>query len=225
MLSIQAALTRVYPDLIVREGRRSMKVEVFKKDELPQALGLQMHHLRKKAFLDRRKWNVQAPDGLEIDCFDQMSPIYFLVVQRNRVVASLRLLPTTAPYMLNTVFPMLLNGVAAPSSPHVYEVSRFCADISNSRTSKSNGVSLITLKLLQRLFEWSGQNNITELIGVHDQLMKRILTRSGCAPVSFGEEVSMDRGLRTSVSRFSVDAKVISRLTQAVDGMGEFSPS
>jgi len=64
-----------------------------------------MHQLRSKVFKDRLGWDVNAEDGLEIDEFDQLNPIYLLSKNdHNDVEGCLRLVPTSQPYMLEKIF-------------------------------------------------------------------------------------------------------------------------
>lgn len=86
----------------------------------------QMHVLRARQFFDRRGWNVEVRGGRETDGFDLLDPIYILVAsEAGRLLASLRILPTSGPHMLADVFPEVMGGQDPIRSPSVWESSRF----------------------------------------------------------------------------------------------------
>jgi N-acyl-L-homoserine lactone synthetase len=87
-----------------------------------------MHHDRKRIFVDSLKWNVPVVDGkFEVDQFDNADAVYLLALDETKKVhlGSVRLLPTTKPHLMDTVFPMLCdNGV--PRGEDIWEITRFC---------------------------------------------------------------------------------------------------
>ena len=88
----------------------------------------QMHRDRKRVFVDRLKWRIPIVDGqYEIDQFDGGDAVYLIESdpQSGRHLASLRLLPSTRPHLLQNVFPTLCEG-AVPVGDDVMELTRFC---------------------------------------------------------------------------------------------------
>ena len=86
----------------------------------------QMHRDRKKVFVDRWKWDVPVVDGeYEIDQFDTPSAVYLLSLcpHTRRHLSSVRLLPTTEPHILGSLFPELCEG-DVPSGDDVWEITR-----------------------------------------------------------------------------------------------------
>jgi N-acyl-L-homoserine lactone synthetase len=85
-----------------------------------------MHRDRKRVFVDRLKWNLRiVEDELEIDQFDTNDAIYLLEDDpKSRTHrGSVRLLPSTKPHLLGSVFPHLCeNGV--PVGDDIWEVTR-----------------------------------------------------------------------------------------------------
>src|SRR5262245_48198790 len=94
------------------------------RDELAE-----MHRLRGRVFKDRLDWAVKLQGDQEIDRFDALRPHYLLLYGRGRLVGSVRLLPTTGPTMLSETFVGLLDGAPAPSTPAIWESSRFALDL------------------------------------------------------------------------------------------------
>lgn len=88
---------------------------------------MEMHRQRKTIFMDELRWGLEAPDGLEIDQFDAADAVYLIEADdpRGEISASARLLPTDRPHLLGEIFPHLCDG-GVPTSPRIWEVSRFC---------------------------------------------------------------------------------------------------
>jgi acyl-homoserine lactone synthase len=88
---------------------------------------MEMHRQRKTVFIDQMGWELDAPEGLEIDEFDSERATYLIVSDAPRapVRASARLLPTNEPHLLGEHFSYLCPG-GAPRSEAVWEASRFC---------------------------------------------------------------------------------------------------
>jgi acyl-homoserine lactone synthase len=88
-----------------------------------------MFEARKRVFIDLLKWDVPVLDGrYELDQFDDEHAEY-LVIQtaEGRHAASARLLETTRPHILGSLFPELCQ-TALPQGPRVREITRFCLD-------------------------------------------------------------------------------------------------
>jgi acyl homoserine lactone synthase len=97
-----------------------------------------MHRLRYRVFKDRLGWDVTTSGDLEADEFDTFRPVYVLHVDNEYVDGCVRLLPTTGPYMLRDVFPVLLGTEPAPVGARVWEASRFACEKSGSTDSRSD---------------------------------------------------------------------------------------
>jgi N-acyl-L-homoserine lactone synthetase len=96
---------------------------------------LEMHHDRKRVFVDRLGWGLPSRQSwLEVDEFDSEFAVYLIAraPDTGRHEGSLRLLPSTKPHMLASVFPSLCaNGV--PVSDHCWEISRLVAPPGETR--------------------------------------------------------------------------------------------
>jgi len=96
---------------------------------------VQMHHDRKRVFVDQLGWKLCAPGSwLEIDQFDTEYTVYLVVCAPDdgRHLASVRLNPTTRPHMLNTIFASLCDG-GPLTGPAIWESSRFTIAPLNQR--------------------------------------------------------------------------------------------
>lgn len=87
---------------------------------------IEMHHDRKRVFVDQLGWRLPtAGSWLEVDSFDNEYTVYLIACSADdRHLASVRLLPTTRPHMLNTIFAGLCEG-GPIVAPDVWESSRF----------------------------------------------------------------------------------------------------
>lgn len=88
-----------------------------------------MFEARKRVFVDLLKWDVPVLEGrFEIDQFDDEHAVYLVVADPDgRHLGSARLLETTRPHILDSLFPELCAG-APPRGPNVLEITRFCLD-------------------------------------------------------------------------------------------------
>jgi acyl homoserine lactone synthase len=149
-----------------------------------------MHRLRHLTFKERLGWDVKSVDGLEIDEYDSLNPVYLLAVNdRNTVIGTWRLLPTTGPNMLRDTFPELLRGAPAPESPTMLEASRFAVhsgdDVIADDDPDIGGLgdpSRTSSELFCGLVEYCLACGITEIVTVYDIRIARLLPRIGCKP-------------------------------------------
>ena len=87
----------------------------------------QMHRQRKAVFVDGLGWNVPVVGDMEIDDYDREDTTYLIAKAQpggGPVLASVRLLPTTAPHLMTDLFLEACQGVA-PRGPAIWEASRF----------------------------------------------------------------------------------------------------
>jgi acyl-homoserine lactone synthase len=89
-----------------------------------------MHRDRKRVFVDWLKWDVPVVDGqYEIDQFDTASAVYLVRLGAGvEHLGSLRLLPTTEPHLLDTIFAQPLGIEDLPTGPTIWEASRICTN-------------------------------------------------------------------------------------------------
>jgi N-acyl-L-homoserine lactone synthetase len=120
---------------------------------------LQMHHDRKRVFVDRLGWNLPSRESwLEVDEFDNEYAVYLIARARStdRHQGSVRLLPSTRPHVLGTLFPSLCaNGV--PVSERCWEISRFVAP-----PTEKSGTAVVRVHrmLALALVEFASLNDI-----------------------------------------------------------------
>ena len=93
-----------------------------------QAL-LEMHHDRKRVFVDRLGWDLPSRQSwLEVDEFDTEYAVYLMCreLSTGRHQASVRLLPSTQPHVLASLFSKLC-AERVPIAEDCWEISRLVA--------------------------------------------------------------------------------------------------
>ena len=82
---------------------------------------------RKSVFVDLLKWDLPVLDGrFELDGFDDRHATYLIVAgEDGDHLGSARLLPTTRPHILDSLFAGLC-AAPPPTGPEVMEITRFC---------------------------------------------------------------------------------------------------
>lgn len=101
-----------------------MKSDAYVRGDL---IAANMHRERKRVFVDLLKWDLAVVnDEFEIDEFDHPAAVYLISAEADGTHrGSIRLLPTTRPHILGSLFPDLCEG-PVPTGPNVYEITRGC---------------------------------------------------------------------------------------------------
>ncbi|ABE36319.1 autoinducer synthetase family protein [Paraburkholderia xenovorans LB400] len=148
-------------------------------DDLPSHIRHDLGTFRHQVFIQRLHWEIPGVprDAIsEWDEFDGGSTVHLVALSANdRVCGCARLMPTTGPYLLRDVFPELTGAGSPPSSPSVWEMSRFAGSgLTDHRTGSASGMSLFPYAMsLARSF------GATRLIGVVTRPVARLYRRFG----------------------------------------------
>lgn len=88
----------------------------------------EMHRHRKVVFVERAGWKLSVEADRELDGYDRADTVYLLAKSQpeGELLASARLLPTTAPHLMSDLFAAACRG-GVPRGPTIWEASRFCA--------------------------------------------------------------------------------------------------
>jgi acyl-homoserine lactone synthase len=126
---------------------------------------MEMHRDRKQVFVDRLGWTLPAMGSwLEVDQFDNDFAVYLLAREEERHQGSVRLLPSTRPNMLETLFSVLCPG-EIPKGDDVWEISRLVTnprDCTGLATLKVHRLLALALVEFARLNDISRYNIIAE---------------------------------------------------------------
>jgi len=156
-----------------------------------------MYRLRARVFARRLDWDVEIENGMEIDEFDALDPVYLVGLDESaNVVSCIRLLQTTGAHMLADVFSDILQGQAPLRAATLWESTRFCVDTERlSAADRGQGsVARATSELMSATLQYARDCGISDIITVIDPVMNRVLKRSDNAPYGYvGETVQMGK--------------------------------
>ena len=139
-------------------------------------------HYRRQAFVERLGWGLQIQNGAELDQFDRPDTVYVIAQDdQSNIIGCARLLPTTGPYLLEAVFPQLLNGLPPPRSRDVWELSRFSAVDLNAQVhaAQYQFSSSTAVRLLEESIACAASRGARRLIAVCPVGVERLMHRAG----------------------------------------------
>ncbi|MEH2595117.1 N-acyl-L-homoserine lactone synthetase [Bradyrhizobium sp. AZCC 1577] len=176
---------------------------------------VEMHRLRHRVFKLRMGWDVQTSGDMEIDDFDALHPVYLTQLSDSgHVQGSVRLLPTLGPTMLRDTFPKLLEGEPAPSSPLVWESSRFAIDVTADAPKGDHGITRAAYELFAGMVEFGLSRQLTDIVTVTDVRMERILRRAGWPLRRIGGPSPIGNTLAVA-GYLAISSEILSKLRKA----------
>lgn len=144
---------------------------------------------RKNIFVDFLKWpDLKVIDGVyEKDDYDTDSTIYLISAdpKTREHTSSMRLRPTTGPYMLRDVFPDLCEG-EIPAGEDVWEVTRLCTSPKLKGEAGRNARRHLSIAMVEfaLLYELTRLTMIT-----HPEYLSRLLAVGWeCRPLGLPKE-------------------------------------
>jgi N-acyl-L-homoserine lactone synthetase len=175
-----------------------------------------MFEARKQIFVDLLKWEVPVLEGrYEVDQFDDEHAIYLIVTDpAGEHLGSARLLPTSRPHILDSLFPTLCAG-EPPRSSDCFEITRFC--LGRNQTARER---LETRnRLVSALAQYALEHGISIYTGVAElNWLQQILAFGWrCRPLGLPQMIG---GRTLGALRIDIDAQTPALL--AANGI--FSP-
>ena len=141
---------------------------------LTEQLKEQFYKYRFDVFVERLGWDLDTAYGRDT--------VYVIARdEHSRVTGCSRLLPTISPYLLEEVFPELLNGLKPPKSAQIWELSRFTSlDLNGSQTGPNSQFSSpATVELLVKTIECAKKLGAKRIISVSPLGIERLLRKAG----------------------------------------------
>lgn len=84
-----------------------------------------LFRVRHEIYVRERGWKeIDRPDGLERDQFDNDMATYVLALDNGQIVGGSRLVPSAEPHLLSEVFPHLAGVRGVPCGPDIHEWTR-----------------------------------------------------------------------------------------------------
>lgn len=138
-----------------------------------------MRRDRKRLFIDIFGWDLEHQGGEERDAFDDDAAEYLILAdETGGHVASLRLLRTDRPHLLDTEFSSLCDG-PVPKGPAIREITRLCLPLRRAERVAARNI------LAQAIIDYAAANAIERYTAVCHAAFLRELFSAGwrCAPL------------------------------------------
>jgi acyl-homoserine lactone synthase len=190
-----------------------------------------MFEARKAVFVDLLGWDVPVLGGkYEVDQFDDEHARYVVLADADLDhLGSARLLPTTRPHILDTIFPALCAG-PVPRGEDTFEITRFCLD----RRLKAGQRRLVRDQLVTALTQHALASKIRAYTGVADHGWLAQVLQFGWEARPLGQPLTgSSRGL--GALRIGIDRGTPARLKRTgiwqpadhllIDANGQASPA
>jgi len=148
------------------------------------------HRLRHRIFVERQHWDVPSHNGLEYDQFDTPAATYVVWLDDRRQARGVtRLIPTTRPYMVQSLWPELIRG-PPPHSAAIWEATRFGCDRDlDGRTRRR-----VVAELICGCQEFGISNGIAKYICVMPvEVFHHVIRLAGCRVTPLGPTIRMHR--------------------------------
>lgn len=152
---------------------------------------------RKSIFIDHKSWDLPHTDGMEFDQYDTPQSRSVVIHEYGRVLAGVRLLPTTArcgcySYMLRDAQLGMLPDIPqhvlyedAPVMPHVWEATRLFVMLDQSAERRM----IIQAKLIRGMARAAIEQGATHVIGIVPAVFQRWMNRIGLNALPLGPKM------------------------------------
>lgn len=176
---------------------------------------------RYRVFVEHLGWDLpQQEAGKERDQFDRSDTVYAWVRdEQGGMCGCARLLPTTGPYLLDEVFPYLLDGAEPPHAAEVWELSRYTTELVNGRADSVPAAQTRFRTLLRAVVEAAMGHGARRLITFSYVGVERIARRFGLHVHRAGSVHSID-GRPSLAFWIEIDAQTLTALDLDADRMG-----
>lgn len=155
---------------------------------------------RKQSFIIQNRWDLPETEGMEFDQYDTPQSRWVAIHENGRVLAGLRLTPTTArcgiySYMIRDAQRGLLQTIpqnllydAAPVNPHIWEATRlFVAHDVPMRERRQ-----VHRALIQEMLNTARDLEASQLLAIVSTLWPRWTRRCMLDAVGIGPEMAFD---------------------------------
>ncbi len=141
-------------------------IEAGRQGQLQAGVEVELAAYRYKVFVEHLGWDLPiAQAGSELDQFDRPDTFYVVVKDIDeRICGCARLLPTTSPYLLGTVFPQLMGNQPIPTAPDIWELSRYTTQLVNGEITSRQEATARFRELLKAVCETAFHGGAKRLI-------------------------------------------------------------
>lgn len=172
---------------------------------------LSQHRLRYDLFIQRNSWDVPSFNGMEYDEFDTPAAKYVVILDGdNRARGVTRLLPTTRPYMIRSLWPELVDGDIVDGA-EIWEATRFGVDRRMEASQRQRAVCA----LIAACQEFGLRHGVHAFLSVMPLIIyENVLARAGCAYEYLGPPARLGRH-QVAAARLEVSARVLNAARRA----------
>lgn len=175
-----------------------------------------MFRARRQTFIEHKKWDLPEANGMEFDQYDTPASRWVAVHEFGRVLAGVRLTPTTArcgiySYMIRDAQLGLLDSLPqdllfdeSPVAAHIWESSRVF--VSHDVPSKLR--LRVQCALIDEMVRSARTFGATSLIGIVPEHSPRLARRTGIDCVPAGRVIETDDGDRSVCINISLATKL-----------------
>jgi acyl homoserine lactone synthase len=176
-----------------------------------------MYRLRHRVFVERQNYDVPNYRGMEWDQFDTPAAVYLLWRDENRRVrGTMRLIPTTFPYMIKELWPDLVDNGEFPSRQDVWEITRFGVDRDLEPQTRRRACA----ELVCGLFEYGLAAGVDEYLCLTAlPILKNAIGKAGCTVDLLGAPQKLG-GLPVVAGKFAVTRTALAKVRRH-HGVGE----
>lgn len=173
-----------------------------------------IYRLRYRGFKQRQNYDVPEYRGMEYDAYDTPATTYLAWRDDNQIVRGCaRLFPTSRPYMIEDLWPDLINSIDKPKCESVWEASRLCIDKDLPTVVRRR----IQGEILCALQEFGAQNGIEWMIGVMTPLIWRAVFINSGWPIDFLGSKYLGEKEQISAGRMNISKSILSDLRKTFD--------
>lgn len=167
--------------------------------------------LRYEQFFERQNYETFVKGKREFDRYDTYATNYIIYRDKdNNVLGTSRKAPTTMPYMIQEIWPFLVNG-SLPKSDNIWESSRFCVDKNLSHETRKEVVT--HLVAAGQLFGL--KNDIEYFVGVmHPAIWRSVFIKNGWPIEPLGDVHTLDDGSKVLAGKMPVSKKIMQDINQ-----------
>jgi acyl homoserine lactone synthase len=153
-----------------------MRIKRHTDDELSLDARSAIARYRYQVFVESLGWKLPCATGFEQDEFDSEDATHLVAqTHEDQIVGYARLLPTTGPYLLGVHFAHLLGDATPPSSPAIWELSRFATNDATSSEAKDR----VGKKLLLEAIRCATERGCQQLVFCTTVGIERLARRWG----------------------------------------------
>lgn len=176
------------------------------------------HELRYRSFINRLDYQVPVWAGMEYDKYDNLSTIYLSYRdEQGAVRGTCRLAPTDRDYMIRDIWPHIVTDIALPSSPFIWEASRFCVDHTISPEERRHAINSLVCAYQQVALMYG----IEYMVAVMPPgIWRTVFAKSGWEVEFIGPKTRLDTGEIIIAGKLNVSEAILNNI-MSVTGLQE----